>query len=115
MSRPTLGGLELMQTAYSGFDYPPRGQVVPVLSDGTTPGGNAVLQSSSNTFRQATVAWVAATPADVATVRAFYEALSSQAYVDHDAVSYTVRVIAFSASVRVGDYWDCSATLLEIP
>lgn len=115
MSRPTLGSLELMQTAYSGFGYPGRAQVVPILAADPATGGNAVLQSSALTFRTAQVSWVAANPTDMETARGFHEALSEQTYTDHDGNTYQVRVTEFSAAVRVGEYWDCSATLTEVP
>lgn len=115
MSRPVLGSLTLMQTAYSGFDYPERTQVVPLLAPSLTSGGNAVLQSTALTLRQATVSWVAPSPAEVATARGYKETLEVVAYTDHDGNDTSVRVIAFSASVRVGNYWDCTATLLELP
>lgn len=114
MSRPVLGAMTLMQTAYSGFDHPARAQVVSLLAADPATSGNAVLQSAALGFRQATVSWVAPL-SEVETARGYHEALSSQAYTDHDGTSYTVRVIAFSAAVRVGNLWDVTATLLEMP
>jgi hypothetical protein len=113
VSRPTLDDNELMQTAFSGFSYPNNAQVVALLGDGTTPGGNAVLQQSALTLRQATVSWVAASPAEVATIRALYESKESVEYVDHDGNTTDVRVLDMSSAVMVGDYWSCSATLIE--
>lgn len=113
MSRPTLDSNELMQTAFTGFAYPQNAQVIAILSDGTTPGGNAVLQQSALTLRQATVSWVAASPAEVATIRALSESKAAVNYVDHDGNTTSVRVLELSSAVRVGDYWDCTATLIE--
>lgn len=115
MTRPALGSLNLIQTAYSGFGYPATGQVVSVLGDGTGTGGNAVLQQGALPFRQATVSWVAENPTDVATARGYSETLESVEYTDHDGDSFDVRVIGFTSSVLVGDFWNCSATLLEVP
>lgn len=113
MSRPTLDGNDLMQTAFSGFNYPNNAQVVALLGDGTTPDGNAVLQQSALTLRQATVSWVAPTPAAVATIRTLYESKAAVNYVDHDGNTTSVRVLDFSSQVRIGDYWDCTAVLIE--
>jgi hypothetical protein len=112
MSRPTLGDLELMQTAYSGFRYPPRAQVIPLLGLGAD-WGNAVVQSSALTLRQATVSWVAASTADKDAARDLAESLEEIGYTDHNGFEHTVRVIDFSSAHRVGDFWECTATLLE--
>lgn len=115
MTRPTLDSNELMQTAFGGFNYPQSAQIVALLGDGSTPGGNAVLQQGALAFRQAPLSWVAASPAEVATIRALYESKEVVTYVDHDGNSTTVVVFEFTAAVRVGDFWDCTATLVEIP
>jgi hypothetical protein len=77
--------------------------------------GNAVLQSTALGFRQAQITWLADGQDDVQTARGYYEDLSEQTYTDYADVDHTVRVIAFSAQLRVGDFWDCAATLLELP
>lgn len=112
MSRPTLGDLELMQTSFSGFRYPRRAQVVPLLGLGAN-WGNAVVQSSAPTLREATVTWVAASTADKDVARALAETMEEIAYVDHDGQPHSVRIIEFSSALRVGNFWDCSATLVE--
>lgn len=115
MSRPTLGDLDLMQASFTGFQYPGRALVVPLLAADPSVGGNAVMQSGALGFRQAVVSWLADGTADKDTALGYHHALSAQDYVDHDGTSYTVRVIEFSAQLRVGDFWDCTATLLEVP
>ena len=114
--KPTLGAVTIWQTSYGGFDYPTRGQVVPLLGDGVTAGGNAVLQGGALTVRQAALAFTLDDPADVATVRGYYEALDLVTYTEHDGVTtHDVYITAFSAQLRVGDIWDVSTTLVEAP
>lgn len=115
MSRPTLGTVALMQGSRSGFDYPQVAQVTPLIGDGVTPGGNAIIQGGALGFRQATIPFVLDDPDDVDTIRGYYEALSTQTYTDHDGVTtYSVVVLVFSAQERVGDIWDCQVTLVEV-
>lgn len=115
MSRPTLGALTLFQASYTGFGYPARAQTVTLLAADPTTGGNAVLQSSALAFRTAQVTWTAMNPTDAETARGYHHDLSVETYTDHDGNTYSVRVTEFSAAVRVGDIWDCSATLVEVP
>lgn len=114
MTRPVLGSLTLMQASFSGFAYPGRAQVVPLLAADPAATGNAVLQSGALGFRQATVSWLADSTADKDTALGYHHALSAQTYTDHDGNDYVVRLIEFSAQLRVGDFWDCTATLLEV-
>jgi hypothetical protein len=113
VSLATLDSLDLILTSYSGFNYPGNAQVVALLGDGSTPGGNAVLQQSALTLRQASLGWVAEGAADVAAVRALYESKEEILFVDEDEETRLVRVLDFSANAHGGDLWDCTATLLE--
>lgn len=116
MTRPTLGSVELQQSTFAGFDYPAHVEVVPILGDGVTPGGNAVLQSSALTVRQAAIAWTSTDPTDVATIRGYYENLTPVTYTEHDgSTDHDVYVIAFAASSSFHDVWECTATLVEAP
>lgn len=113
MSLATLDDLELNLTAYSGFNYPSNGQIVALLGDGTSTGGNAVLQQSALTYRQTAIAWLAESIEDVEAVRDLYETKEEVTFVDEWDVDRGVRVWEFSSSAIGGDRWDCTATLVE--
>jgi hypothetical protein len=114
MSQPTLGTLDLTQSAFTPFAYPARSLIVPLLAADLTAGGNAVLQSGALTLRQATGTWTALTTADKDTALGYFEGLTSVAYVDFFGTSHSVRVIDFSATYLGFGYWTCQATLLEL-
>jgi hypothetical protein len=115
MSFPTLGSLTLHATSYSGFDYPSRALIVPLLAASSVPGGNAVIQSGALTLRQATITWEA-TSADVATAGGFADALSTQTFTDDEGAARSVIVFAFGPTDEIApDWWSCSATLVELP
>ena len=110
--RTQLGELELMQAAFSGFNYPPAVRSIALLSSGAGA-GNAVLQSSGHGFRQASLAWLAPSADEKDDARAYYEASTAIPYTDHNGDTTLVRILEFSSQLRVGDYWDCTATLIE--
>jgi hypothetical protein len=114
MTMQSLGSIDpLLTTAYSGFDYPSYGTVVPVLSGDPTSGGNAVLQSSALTLRQAAVT-VNAEDADALVLRGYYEAKTEVLFSDFDGTESTVVVMDFSRSNIKDTLWECSMTLLEM-
>lgn len=114
MSLSTLDSNVLYETSFSGFDYPNNAQVVDLLGDGTTPGGNAVLQQSALTLRRATITFTAYTSTARETYRALYESREAVDYVDFEGTTTSVRVLEFSSIfVGGGPWWDCTAVLLE--
>lgn len=116
MSQPILGSLTLnLMESYSGFDYPGRALIVPLLAPSTSAGGNAVLQSGALGFREAKITWLAVGETEVATARGYYEDLSEQTFTDFSGVDHAVRLTEFSAQARAGDFWDVSATMVERP
>ncbi len=114
MTMQSLGSIDpLLTTAYSGFDYPSYGQVVPLLSGDPTSGGNAVLQSSALTLRQAAVT-ANAEDADALVLRGYYETKAEVPFTDFDGTESTVIVMDFSRTNIKDSVWECSMTLLEI-
>lgn len=110
MTRPILGSLELLETAFSGFAYPARGHVVRDLN------GGAVLQLGALTLRQASIAWVAPSTAEKDTAHGYFDAIQQVPFTDREGVNRTVVVLAFSSAVS-GAYhgaYDCRATLVEL-
>jgi hypothetical protein len=112
-AQATLGALTLTQSAFSGFAYPSRALIVPLLAPDPADGGNAVLQSGALTLRQATITWTALTTSDKDTALGYFEQLTSVAYVDYFANSSDVWVTDFSATYLGEGYWTCQATLTE--
>lgn len=112
---PTLDGIDLLGTIWSGFAYPQNAQIVTLLSDGVTPGGNAVMQSSALTFRQATISFKLEADADVAALRAIAATHEEVTFVDYSGASAQVRVLELSASMAGHELWDCAASLVEVP
>lgn len=116
-SAPTLAGNTLRQTTYSGFDYPDTIRLVPLLDDGTTFTGNAVLQQGAMALRQATLTVIAMSPSDLSTYRTIYQSRAAVTYVDHDSNSFSVIVAEFTASVlegsEDGQVWVVNMRLVE--
>jgi hypothetical protein len=112
MTIPSLNSVTVLQGNTTGFNYPSNAQVVAILGDGTTPGGNAVLQQSALGFRQCVIAFDAEA-SDVALHRALYESKALVTYVDEDGAMWGVRVLEFEASLSGNAIWACTATLLE--
>jgi hypothetical protein len=113
MSLATLDDITLLDSQYSGFDYPNTKQVVGILHDGTSLGGNGVIQQSGFAFRQATIGFVAETE-DALAVQTLYEATSEVTFTDHDGYTRDVVVLDYSRSLLFGEVWQVSATLVEM-
>lgn len=114
MTMQSLGSVTtLLTTAYSGFDYPSYGTVVPLLSDDPSSGGNAVLQSSALTLRQASLT-ANAEDDDANVLRGYYETKTEINFSDFDDTNRRVVVLDFSRTNIKSGLWECSMTLLEI-
>ena len=109
----SLGAVtDLMDQAFSGFDYPSNVVVTPLLSDGTSP-RNAVLQQSALTLRRASLSIIAET-AEALTLRGYAEAKTEVEFVDYEGAVSDVVVVVLCRSVGFGDVWDVSMVLVEM-
>ena len=103
----------LMDSGFSGFDYPNTGQLTQLLSSSSSE-GNAVLQDGGWGFRQATLdAYV--DEADALILRAYYEGRTEVAFVDLDSSVSFVRIFAFERHMVFSGLWQATMTLLETP
>ncbi len=115
MSVPTLAGITLLQTTFGEFLRPEVKQVIPILGDGTTNTGNAVLQGGAPGFLQASLSFFLDDRADVTTLRDLAETADAATYVDHEGETWIVRLLALQASLDGNSMlWACSLTLVVV-
>ena len=107
-----LAETDIMDSSFTGFDYPNNAQRVPVLSDGTST-RNEVLQQSGLTRRQATLG-CSLEDADALVVRGYFESRETVTFTDRNGATRDVIVFDFTRTERFAGVWDCTAILLEM-
>lgn len=101
---------------WEGFDYPEMTQVTPLLGDGTSATGNAVLQSSALGYPMAKIKGTLTASADLAYLRTYAQGKAAINFV-YGATTYSVVVLNLKV-VRLLVYgdtaWSYSCTLHQV-
>jgi len=106
--------VDAIDTAYSGFAFPARKRVVPLLGDGTSATGNSVLMEGSFGYREATLTLAALTTDEKDDLVGYDESSATVTFTDHDGNDRDVRVLELRAALRPGGTWEASLTLQEL-
>ena len=117
----SVGSVTLSVTSFGGWNYPSFGNVVAILSDGSST-GNEVLQSAAVPRMRATLAGKMYSYADVQAMHAYNASKETVTFIEADeAVSdggeyRSVNVLDFSvdrSSPGNDLFWTYSLTLIE--
>ena len=107
----------LVHSNYEGFDYPEVAGVTPLLGDGSSSSGNAVLQGGALGFREAAIAGTILGSTDAGSLRTYYQNKTAVTFTDDIGTSYTVRVMDLKMSrieVASTPGWAFSCRLVEV-
>lgn len=110
-----IGDVEdLVDTAYSGFDYPANRTELLLLENEEGSSGNVVIQEGSLPYRRATVTVIAESLADRDTLRGYKDAGDDIEFVDSDGLLRSVSIFSCSSSKRDAETWEVTFVLLEL-
>lgn len=94
----SLGAIDpIIINDWDGFDQPERGRVTPLLGDGTSTTGNAVIQQGALGFPAGTLGGVITSSASLALLRGYADAKDQIAFI-HGATTYQVLVFNLRTS-----------------
>jgi hypothetical protein len=111
----SLGSIDPLnvQATWTGFDYPEAGQVLNLLGDGTTLGGNAVLQQSSFAFLEAKIHGTLTSSSDLSTLRGYHLNKTSVTFSD-GSDDYIVAVMDLQVDLVYPSVWNYACRLLQV-
>lgn len=101
----------LLVDKFSGFDLPPRAQLVTLISDGVSPGPDQVVQSSGTPFRTATITGTITEAVDLATLRGYDVTIEEITFVDGSGNETPVRIVGLQVE-DLTDWWTFGATII---
>lgn len=104
---------ELLDASFSGFAFPASKTLLPLLENVADSTGNVVVQQSSLGYRQAELSFLARSTDEKDTIRGYDETGEAVIFTDFDGSERTVIVMSFSSSLRFGDLWNVTVSLLE--
>lgn len=109
----TIGSVTISVHRYSGWDYPQFGQVVSVLSDGTSV-RNEVIQGGASPRRRAELSGALTSAGDIATLRGYNLSKEVVEFV-HDSETLNAHVLDFSVARSRAHPWlyEYSISLIE--
>lgn len=111
----SLGGAEdLLDASFTGFAFAASKELLPLLGNSIGSTGNVVVQQSSLGYRQASLSFIARDTTEKDLVRGYDETGETVVFVDFDGSERNVVVMSFSSSLRFGNLWDVTVTLLEL-
>lgn len=110
----TLGDLEFVESAYSGFAYPARRTQLTLLENEIGDTGNVVIQEGANPYREARLSAVLETRVDMLTLRGYEESGEALAMIDNDLDERSVLVFTATFTQRAASTWDVTMVLLEL-
>jgi hypothetical protein len=114
MSNPeaiSVGGVAILYSRFSDWNYPQFGKLVKILSDGSSI-DNETLQTGAVPRLQATLSGWLQESSDVDTLNG-YTASKEIVTVDDDGATRDVVVLDFSTDRVIPGLWSCSLTLVD--
>lgn len=116
MSQFKIGSVDpLSVQAFSGFTYPERATILPLLGNGTDA-GNGVVQSSALVFPEAVISGTLTDSNDVSALQGYAQDKSTTVTLTEDDGSTTHEVVVFDLVVtRIYiSVWTYSCRLVEV-
>lgn len=116
MTLVALGGVtDLVDQAYSGFDYPANRTMLALLENAVGSSGNVVIQEASLPYRQANLSVLVESYADWELLRDLKDAGDPVDFTDNRGLERSVLIYSMSSSQHAGgEGWDVAFVLLEI-
>lgn len=101
---------------WEGFDYPETAKVSPLLAAVAGSVGNALIQSPSYGYREATITGTIVSSSHLSTLAGYYTAKSAQTFTDDTGATFTVRVFEFThhrVNLQSTTVWTFKMRLVE--
>lgn len=98
---------------WDGFDYPEYATITPLIGDGSSTTGNAVVQSSALTLKEATISGTLTNSTDLSDLRGYYQSKGEALFTDDASNTTVVRVFDLRISRVFINVWNYSCRLVE--
>jgi len=109
-----LGSVDnLLDATFSGFAHPSSKTLLGLLENEEGSTGNVVVQQAALGHRQASLTFTARDTTEKDTIRGYDETGEEVEFVDFDGSTRMVIVMSFDSSLRFGDVWTVTVSLLE--